>query len=257
VIRLSPAQYPAAHALYRSHGAAFPLIGAVLAGNQEGTVHADSAIDPAEVYVEHAFGFAQLFGAALPPFEEELRRHLLVEKAFSCPKVRLYTPAHPPFLAGDAGSALRSWRQHFRLREGWADTPPPLPQGVTLVDVGPAHTARIEAAFGVVSRFWRSERDFADHSNAVLALVKGQPAALCYAAAIADGRAEIDVVTLPGHRKLGLARTVVAMFSQRCLAQSLLPLWDCFTNNDASMALCKASGFVPLGEPYPFYTIPR
>ena len=109
----------------------------------------------------------------------------------------------------------------------------------------------------MMGRFWRTPDNFLRQSNAVLALIEGQAAALCYAAAVAGGRAEIDVLTVPVYRHAGLAKAVVRMFSQRCLEQNVLPLWDCFTNNAASMALCQSTGFVPLGDPYPFFTINR
>lgn len=256
--RLAPSQYPAAHALYLQHGAHFPLIAAVLNGEQAGVVHADREQHPNQVYVEHAFGFAQVFGSPVPVFELALQRHWLIDKTFACAKVRLYTPHCPDFLQAREHEGLRSWRQHFRLDANAAgESTTPQPKGVALVQAGSCEVDLIESAFGVVSRFWRTPGDFADRSNAVLALWDGQPAALCYAAAVADGKAEIDVLTLPAYRHLGLAKAVVRLFNQRCLAQNVLPVWDCFTNNTASMALCQSAGFVPLGDPYPFFTINR
>ena len=261
MVRLSPAQYPAAHSLYLDHGAYFPLIAAVLSDAQDGAIYANHTENPIQVYVEHAFGFAQVFGKPVPAFEQALQRYLLIDKAFSCPKVRLYTPHYPGFLHVRDCDALRSWRQHFQLdtaRTGAAGHVTDEPEmGLTLVHADASHVDLIEDAFGVVGRFWRTRDDFAHHSNAVVALVEGQAAALCYAAAMAGGRAEVDVLTLPAYRHLGLAKAVVRLFNQRCLAQNVLPLWDCFTNNTASMALCQSAGFVPLGEPYPFFTINR
>jgi hypothetical protein len=257
--QISPAEFPAAHSLYLAHEAHFPLIAAVLQGEQDGVVHADRPKNPRQVYVEHAFGFAQIFGTPVPDFEQTLRRHLLVDKTFSCAKVRLYTPHRPDFLRGSEFDGLRSWRQHFSLEAARSNPAAEKPQeavkGLTLVHAGARHVDLIESAFGVVSRFWRTPGDFASKSNAVLAHVDGQPAALCYAAAVADGKAEIDVMTLPVYRRLGLARAVVQLFNQRCLAHNVLPLWDCFTNNTASMAVCQSTGFVPLGAAYPFFTI--
>jgi GNAT superfamily N-acetyltransferase len=261
MVRLSPAQYPAAHALYLDHGAYFPLIAAVLCGAQDGVIYADREEEPNQVYVEHAFGFAQIFGKPLPAFERALQRYLLVDRAFTCAKVRLYTPHYPGFLQVSENDVLRSLRQHFRLgtaRAGTDDHAPEEPEkGLTLVRADASHVNLIDDAFGVVGRFWRTPDDFAHHSNAVVAMVEGQAAALCYAAAVADGRAEIDVLTLPAYRHLGLAKAVVRLFNQRCLELNVLPQWDCFTNNTASMALCRSAGFVPLDEPYPFFTINR
>lgn len=259
--QLSPAQYAAACDLYQGHGAYFPLIAAVLNNAQDGAIYADCAEQPVQVYVEHAFGFAQAFGRAVPAFEHALQRYLLVDKHFQSAKVRLYTPDIPAFLQGGDCHELRSWRQHFQLDVNRspsagdvADAPS---RGVSLVPADASNVDLIEQAFGVVGRFWRTREDFARHSNAVLALVEGNAAALCYAAAVAGDRAEIDVLTLPAYRHLGLAKAAVRVFNQRCLTQNVMPLWDCFTNNTASMALCQSVGFLPLGEPYPFFTINR
>jgi hypothetical protein len=261
MVRLSPAQYAATDMIYLNCGAFFPLVAAVLSDKQDGVIYADCEKNPTQVYVEHVFGFAQVFGKPVPVFERALQRYLLVDKAFSCAKVRLYAHHCPDFLQVSECDGLRSWRQHFQLDTthtksvGHATGVPV--KGLDLVYVDASHVDLIEEVFGVVGRFWRTRDDFARQSNAVLALVEGQAAALCYAAAVAGGRAEIDVLTLPAYRHLGLAKAVVRMFSQRCLEQNVLPLWDCFTNNTASMALCQSTGFTPLGDPYSFFTINR
>jgi RimJ/RimL family protein N-acetyltransferase len=83
------------------------------------------------------------------------------------------------------------------------------------------------------------------------------PASICYSAAEADHRVEIDVLTLPEYRNRGLARHAVMTFVERCFSFSLHPLWDCFTNNAGSMRLCQAVGFTAVKAPYPFFTINR
>lgn len=237
------------------------MIAAVLLDEQDGVVHADRPDQPTQVYVEHSFGFAQVFGAQVPAFELALQRHLLVDKAFSSSKVRLYTPQCPDFLRVSECDGLRSWRQHFQLDMTraciGAGASKELAKGLALVHVDAGHVDLIQSKFGVVGRFWRTPRDFVRKSNAVLAIMDGQPGALCYAAAVAGGKAEIDVMTLPAYRHLGMAKAVVRLFNQRCLAQNVRPLWDCFTNNTASMALGQSAGFVSLGAAYPFFTINR
>ncbi len=261
MLRISPSEYPIAYELYSDFDAFFPLIAAVLENRQDGVVYVDQVKNPTQVYVEHIFGFSQIFGRAVPEFERDLHRYLLVERVFSSPKVRLYTPIHPSFLEGSESDSLRSERQHFKLdisrAETSGDTKTEFSNELALEYVAASHVSMIKNTFGVVDRFWRTFSDFVRHSNGVLAFVEGQPAALCYAAAVAGGRAEIDVLTLPVYRHLGIAKAVVLVFNQRCLEQNLLPLWDCFTNNSASMALCRSTGFIPLSDPYSFYTISR
>lgn len=259
--KLAYGQYADVLCKYQENAAFFPLIAAVLEQAQDGVVYADSNERGRQFYVEHAFGFAQLFGDPVPAFEQSLEHYLFIDKDFGSEKVRLYTPHHPKFLMDGAYDGLRSWRQHFQLNliQKRIDDPPKKVDGksVSLLHADAEIVNMIEVAFGVVGRFWRTQEDFARHANAVVALVDGRVASLCYAAAVSGDKAEIDVLTLPAYRNLGLANVVVNRFNQRCLDQSLLPLWDCFTNNTASMALCQSTGFIPLGDPYPFFTINR
>lgn len=261
MLRLVPAQYPMAYALYLEHDKYFPLVAAVLRNAQDGVVYADNEKIPTQVYVEHVFGFAQVFGSSVPAFDRALHDYLLVDKAFSCAKVRLYTPDCPEFLQVSEYDGLRSWRQRFQLDGARGatvdDVKRAVENGLVLVQADASHVKLIEDAFGVVGRFWRTENDFANHSNAVVAFVNGNAASICYAAAVADCAAEVDVLTLPAYRHRGLAKVLVQLFSQRCRAQNILPLWDCFTNNTASMALCQSTGFVALAEPYAFFTISK
>ena len=261
MVRLSPIRYPEAYALYREHNAFFPLIAAVLAGAQDGRGFVGQAARPNQVYVEHHFGFAQLFGAPVRDFERTLKDYFLFDRAFLSAKVRLYTPDFPSFLRGDQYEDLRSWRQRFTFdsHQNRLNNEIVRRYGKTenLEYVDSNNVELIQKAFGVVTRFWRNSIDFVKYSNAVIASVEGRPVAVCYAAAVADGRAEIDVLTLPEYRHLGLGKLVVRAFNQHCLAMGISPLWDCFTNNIASVSLCRSTGFCPLGDPYPFYTFSR
>lgn len=255
--RLDAGQAAAAFRMYRAWGAFFPLIGAVLEGTQDGAAYADDPLDPRQAYVEHAFGFAQVFGTQRPAFEAALQRHLLVDRSFAAPKLRLYTPQLPGFLAGPAHAGLRSERQRFTIAPDlWRETPSREGR-LTVAAVDAASYESTERAFGVALRFWRTPADFLAGARAVVALLDGQPAAICYAAAVSAGRAEIDVMTLPAFRQQGAARFAVQHFVGRCRREGIEPLWDCFTNNIGSVQLCLSAGFAPAAPPYPFFTIPR
>lgn len=257
LVRLDAAGTRAALAAYEAAGAFFPLIGAVLEGTQQGVAYGDDPVRPRQVYVEHAFGFAQVFGASEPAFTSALHRYLLVERAFAAPKVRLYTPQLPAFLAGPEHAGLRSERQRFTPG---ADQPPAVREREGALVAQPVDAASfeaMEAAFGVALRFWRSAADFIAQSRAVAVLADGRPAAICYAAAVSRGRAEIDVMTLPAFRQQGAARFAVLQFAARCRPEGIAPLWDCFTNNTGSVQLASSTGFVPAAPPYPFFTIAK
>ena len=247
--------------LYLSSEIFFPLIADVLLDEQDGVVYTDDPAHPTQAYVEHAFGFAQIFGKCVSDFERDLERYLLLDRCFSPQKVRLYAPYLPDFLTAPEHQAMRSYRQRFVIKpEGFSresHIERELEKSVSLHDVHEDNVSLIDETFGVVTRFWRNSTDFVRKSNATVVYYNGNPASICYAAAEADRRAEIDVLTLPEHRKLGLARLAVIEFVSRCFRTSLVPLWDCFTNNIGSMSLCKSVGFSAATAPYPFYTINR
>jgi len=259
MVRLEKSSYDAIYKLYQSSEFFSPLIAAVLLDEQDGVVYVDDPTFPSQAYVEHAFGFAQVFGKPVACFEQELERYLLVGKCFNPSKIRLYAPYLPGFLALPKHESLRSYRQRFTISA--EDFPfgqgigHGLEKNVSLCGVNANNISLIDNKFGVVGRFWRSPAAFIQRSNAVVVFYEGEPASICYSAAEADHRVEIDVLTLPEYRNLGLAKLAVIDFVNRCFSLSLRPLWDCFTNNPGSMMLCKSVGFIASQAPYPFFTI--
>lgn len=245
---------------YSRHDALFPLIGAVLQNVQLGRVFANHATSPNRFFVEHAFGFSQVFGIPDQRFDRALKLYLLQDREFHPEKIRLYTPAKPEFLDTPDLAPLRSLRQRFYLapnRSAAQETIRSLPAQVRVMGVSAAQVERIEYAFGIVRRFWPSEQAFIEQAHSMVAWIDGQPAAICYAAAISNNQAEIDVLTAPEYRRLGLGKLVVGHFIAACRVSGVTPVWDCFANNAASIALSRSCGFVPHGAPYDFFTIPR
>ena len=259
MIRLKKAGYNEIYRQYRAGEFFYPLIAAVLLDEQDGVVYVDNPTSPSQAYIEHAFGFSQIFGESSRSFEQELERYLLIDKCFNPNKIRLYTPCLPKFLSLPQHESLCSYRQRFTIsaevfscQQGNSDE---MEKNITLSRADANNISLIEKRFGVVGRFWRNPEDFIQKSNAVVVFYEGEPASICYSAAEADHRVEIDVLTLQEYRSLGLAKLAVIDFVNRCFSLSLRPLWDCFTNNPGSMMLCKSVGFIAAQTPYPFFTI--
>lgn len=252
--RLSTAGRKAALAIYERESHFFPLIAAVLADSQHGIALGDNADEPHSVYVEHSFGFAQIFGAISGSFAADLTRYLVTDKNFAIPKVRLYTPYLLPAL--QECEAWRSWRRRFVLNQRifvrQCDA-------IACDDVEPvtfANLDQVERVFGLVTRFWPNAESFLKRSGAQIAISQNEPVAICYAAAMENARAEIDVLTVAEQRGHGFGLQTVTAFVRQCFKNGVEPLWDCFTNNAGSLALARRAGFVPGDEPYQFYTIP-
>ncbi len=259
MIKLEKAGYNEVYKQYLASDFFYPLIAAVLLDEQDGVVYIDNPTSPSQAYIEHAFGFSQIFGESSGSFEQELERYLLIDKCFNPNKIRLYAPCLPEFLSLPQHESLCSYRQRFTISaEGFSHQQGnscELEKNLTLSKVDANNISLIDKRFGVVERFWRSPADFIQRSNAVVVFYEGEPASICYSAAEADHRVEIDVLTLQEYRSLGLAKIAVKDFVNRCFSLSLRPLWDCFTNNPGSMMLCKSVGFIAAQSPYPFFTI--
>lgn len=262
MVKLDKKHYKPAYSVYLESKDFFPLIAAVLLDKQDGHIYADDSETPSQVYVEHAFGFAQIFGAPNTHFEHDLETYLLTDRRFHANKVRLYSLYTPNFLTVDNEKVSLSQRQRFILNtrdftarsDRWPDE---AGKAIELSEVNPSNIDVFDSRFEIVDRFWRSPDDFISNSNAIVVLYKGEPASICYSAATAENRAEIDVMTLPEYRKLNLAKHAVTGFIEKCARQSINPLWDCFSNNAPSMNLAKSVGFHPKSLPYRFYTINR
>lgn len=259
MVALAPDERPAAYSLYLTEKLFFPLVAAVLLNVQDGTVYADSVANPSQVYVEHSFGFGQIFGASNTDFENSLEHYLLTVKSFRPSKIRLYCPNIPNFLAPSQFEPLRSSRQRFRWTEADATqrSVDSCPQRYSIGEATQDNIGSIASRLGVVNRFWRTPECFVSQAKAAVIFYDDAPVAICYSAAEAGQRTEIDVLTLPEHRLLGLGRIAVSYYVKNGKEAGIEPLWDCYTNNVGSMALCRSSGFMPVYEPYAFFTIPR
>lgn len=256
MVRLEQSDLGAIGDFYEKQPAFFPLIAAVLRGDQDGEVMCDRPDSPQAFYAEHSFGFAQVFGSIDCNFQAILQERLVKRKSFTAKKIRLYTPEEPEFLREMKYDSIRSERQRFIS----VRTVPLIPMGSSsfeLRTLEPEHLPLISSELVDVTRFWRTTGEFVDCSSAIVAWRGTTAVAICYAAAIAANRAEIDVATLPDFRRQGLGTAVVLAFVERCRSAGVVPLWDCFTNNAGSMALARTCGFQPTGPAYSFYTIPR
>lgn len=245
------------YSLYLQEGIFFPLIASVLIGSQKGNVYTNSQSTPTSFFVEHKFGFSQIFGETDSFFLDALYQHL-TERKFIVPKIRLYAPRHHAFLLG---CAELSERCQFRLKH--VKSPSRGDNGggdnVKIVEINAENIREIDQALGLdlSFRFWDSEENFLEHGMGQAVKCNDKFVSVCYAAAVAEQIAEIDVATLPEFRKRGFAACACSAFITKCLERGITPNWDCFTNNKGSLRLAESLGFEKYGEPYPFFTLAK
>ena len=114
----------------------------------------------------------------------------------------------------------------------------------------------IDNIFGlnINNRFWSSYDDAIHNSEGIAYKLNNDFVSTCYAAVISDNKAEIDVYTNPNYRKQGFAKKVTEYFLIQCLDKNIEPVWDCYSNNIASVNLAISLGFEKEYS-YPFIII--
>lgn len=112
-----------------------------------------------------------------------------------------------------------------------------------------------ELGIDLGSKFWNSRKDFLKNGIGVCVLDdKRKALSICYSACLVDKVAEIDIVTHPDHRKSGFGQLVTHEFVRLALERKIIPSWDCFEDNHASVATALSSNFV-VNYKYPFISI--
>lgn len=234
MLLLPPASFPSLYTRYCSADLFFPIIGSVLEGVQEGVVIGgdDAAL------VVHTFGFAQYIGRV----EKELLS--TPHQGFMLPeKIRLYDAPE-----GWPGVISQRVRMHLEHSPHEKDNPA---RTAALTDL----EALRDVPLALGSRFWRSEGDFFQYAMPCVRMEGGAVASLCYAAAVSNGCAEIDVWTREDARGRSYGAQAARRFIAECLARGIKPLWDCYADNEASLQLARRLGFVEYRR-YRFAVIP-
>jgi hypothetical protein len=223
----------------------FPIIQAVIEGVQKGQIFSNAQND---YWVLHKAGFSEVFlnrddGNGLVDF---------ISKTNELPKYfHMYSPSVK--LVDVFKSSTEIFNVHERDRvqlkyngqkmngsfsgesDGFISTE------VTLDNIDSLAVFNLD----LENKFWNGKEDFA--KNAVGVFIKDEqnnPLSFCYAAAVAGQTAEIDVVTNELHRGKGLAKSVVAKFIRHCEKNGIIPNWDCFENNIASLVTAKNLNFL-------------
>jgi GNAT superfamily N-acetyltransferase len=250
LIELDRSEFQRVLPLYRAWGMRFPLLSAVIQGQQRGQVFVDCAEEPKTAAVITNFGFMGAMGAV-----ENEKFDAGLNKLFS--HGNLIKPGYLMWYAPPEawekgllalGTAVKSRRRiRYRFEPGNAGylmekICPPAGMELRLVDQNlVSGTQRLGVA--LASRFWTSAEDFCRHGFGVALMEHGLAVSLCYAACIADNLAEVDVVTLPEYRGKGLARMVSQRFIIECHRRNIDPTWDCFEYNEGSIKLARNLGF--------------
>lgn len=242
--------------VYKSRPTFFPLIGAVIEQAQTGVLLADRIRDPGSFFICHRFGFCQFVETEENrDFDRSLESLISAATSSSLPaKLRVYDPPEKwrAFFGGLRG-VQEGVRSRYIYQGGEVEAEA---GGLSEVAVDNLPGIRAELDADLPQRFWDNETEMVAKSLGVVTIVKGRVASICYAAAVSDGRAEVDIVTAPGVRRTGLAKLVGKGFVNRCLRSGIVPVWDCYRDNEASRRTALSLGFTHVLD-YPFCIVNR
>lgn len=226
----------------------------VITGIGRGRVFANDLARPTAVLVYNN-GACTLAGAAEDVgFAEQVCKWLLEFHDSDYFILYAFPAAWEPVLDGIFGSAVKKRRRYdfdfnpskFAQQMSWRND---VPSGYELRRIDEQLMQRIRDVENPYSRsYWKSASDFEQHGLGFCAIFQGAIVGMCYTAFAWGIHHDIDILTAEEHRRRGLAGLLASAFIKYCVKHGLVPSWDCWTKNEASMALAGRLGFEPRVE---------
>lgn len=243
---LDSSQFSSVLCRYGDYNPFHPLIGAVLEQLQHGYVY-ESPAYKGLYFVVHKFGFCQFVQTcANLDYCQDVIVGITKLCSVDVPKLRLYW--HGNKLRGQElktrdYQVLIASRSKFEFYKPSNNNTVERDYLLHHPDKRTAKMASNQLGLSLGSRFWNTFQSFIENANAVLATKNNNILGVCYSAASSQGLAEIDVFVNPRHRQMGVALDCCSVFIERCLENGIIPHWDCYTNNEGSIALASRLGF--------------
>ena len=231
---------------YRNSNNFFPLIGAVLEGKQMGSIYVDKLINPKVVLVVHKFRFAQVISGNSSNEVWSMICDVIDNqkdyKGNTFNKIRFYC-ASPDFIKYlstvnkynlQLGERIRFLSNEYLKIDSVKDFQ---------LSKNDIELLNEQHQIQTASRFWNNNEDFLKNSYSYCVKEGNIIKSICYAAAVSNNKAEIDVATHIEFRKKGFAKEAVLGFIKLWSNHGIIPLWDCYENNIASVETAISIGF--------------
>jgi RimJ/RimL family protein N-acetyltransferase len=127
-------------------------------------------------------------------------------------------------------SATSNWRKRF-------------PERMRMLRVTPELLEQYPEKADEMKLFWGSAELFTDKGLGYWLMDGDTIASSCESVFIGAGEVEISIATSMPYRRRGLARLTAGAFIENCLERNLNPVWGCWPENVASLALARDLGF--------------
>jgi RimJ/RimL family protein N-acetyltransferase len=232
---------------------------AIIAGNCPSQVFVDDAARPTAVFMWNEFRYSYLAGDA-GNFDFRLCLSDMLQGEL-LPQAR---ESHDPTLVVYPYQAawhemipLWFWnctrykaaRTSFKFDPARFRPQAQVPAGLRLQRIDQATLERSGAEIAPALRlFWHALGDFLAKGVGFCVLDGDDMVSSCLSAFAAEGQYEVDIQTHPEYRRQGLAALTASAFVAHCLEHGWEPVWECWDNNTASIALAEKVGFVRVAD---------
>jgi len=216
----------------------FPIIGCVLQGKQKGLVYVDSFDSPQVLLVIHNFGFAQVITAHSTSAVWEMVCHTIHSIAQNSDdgsyKIRFYNAGK-----GFIDYVERQKNYHYqvgeRIRGIYYKNQQYQQQPVYQLTAEDVDLINNQHDLDISGRFWSSQNDFFEYGHTYCVKEGDVIKSLCYAAALCENKAEMDMSTHKEHRRSGHAKEVMIGFIKNAIKAGIVPMTDLYANNNGSL----------------------
>ena len=251
---LPPSKYQNIIPLKEAASTQFPLINAVIEGQQEGGIYVDQVEAPNAAFVYHKFGFSTLLGDDQSGnFEDDLKELFFTQSSFPIKYFHWYDP--PDKWQNIMSDSILKQNYKDRQRTQFTFDQAQcraktfglaMPEEYEARDLDNALLKEAEVfALDLGNRFWSSGEHLLEEGIGICGIWNGQLASICYSSTTAKKIAEVDVSTLASMKGKHLGTFTTYFFIQKCLEYNILPNWDCFDTNTPSFRIAQKLGFVP------------
>ncbi|MHC2832050.1 GNAT acetyltransferase-like protein [Bacillus sp. F9_6S_D1_P_5] len=126
---------------------------------------------------------------------------------------------------------------------------PKIEQGYTVIKISKTlyenqgNVLNIEFLQSKILEFWSSTDEFFNKGIGYCIVYDGMIVSVCSSGFVFENIHCIDIETIESHQGRKLAQTIAHSFVKECLANHIIPYWDCMEINKPSVAVVENVGF--------------
>lgn len=263
IAQLHPTDYRNARPLFTGEYLTL-IIDSVIAGNSAGQLWADDRAAPQTALLWDGTHSLYLVGEATNPTVNQQLGEMFATELTPMARQRGIEGFKIFYSSPAWESASRlvfpalSLTQHPRVvytlgQVAWPDWQSRLPVGYAVRPIDQAmlrdsslgnHADLIEE----IESCWPSQEHFLRHGFGFCALGDGAILCRCTAEYVSGGKCGIGIATAEPYRRQGLAALTASAFLEYCIQQGIVPYWDAWLRNTASVATAEKIGLRRLQE---------